>query len=59
MKQTTFPIAVIKAIRTGLEMPLAEAKTIVHRNLEPAAREEAERMWEELLATARGTPKRS
>jgi ribosomal protein L7/L12 len=59
MKHTTFPIAVIKAIRAGLGLPLAEAKTIVHRNLEPAAREQAERMWDELLATARGTPEKS
>jgi hypothetical protein len=55
LKHTTFPIAAIKALRAGAGIPLAEAKVVVHRNLDPAVREVAERMWNNLLATARGT----
>ena len=55
LKHTTFPIAAIKALRAGAGLGLTEAKTVVHRNLEPAVREVAERMWENLLATARNT----
>jgi ribosomal protein L7/L12 len=58
LKHTTFPIAAIKALRSGAGIPLAEAKTVVHRNLDPAVREVAERMWTNLLATARGTASR-
>jgi hypothetical protein len=59
LKHTTFPIAAIKALRSGAAIPLTAAKTIVHRNLEPTVREVAERMWESLLATARETTHRS
>jgi ribosomal protein L7/L12 len=50
VSRTDFPIAVIKAVRTGLDLSLTAAKDLVLRNLEPAARETAERMWDDLRA---------
>jgi ribosomal protein L7/L12 len=42
LTRTTFPIAAIKALRAGAGLSLADAKPVVHRNLDPAAREAAE-----------------
>jgi ribosomal protein L7/L12 len=53
LTHTTFPIAAIKALREGAGLSLAEAKPVVLRNLEPAAREAAEQMWDQLRAAAR------
>jgi ribosomal protein L7/L12 len=54
LSRTTFPIAVIKALVSGAGLSLGEAKTVVHRNLEPDAREAAEKLWADLRAAARG-----
>ncbi|MGX6601590.1 hypothetical protein ACWKSP_05550 [Micromonosporaceae bacterium Da 78-11] len=54
--RTTYPIAVIKALREGAGLSLGEAKPVVHRNLDPVAREAAETMWANLKAAARGRP---
>jgi ribosomal protein L7/L12 len=51
--RTSYPIAVIKALRAGAGLSLADAKLVAHRNLDPAAREAAEKVWEDLRAAAR------
>ena len=51
--RTSYPIAAIKALREGAGVSLAEAKQVVHANLDPAAREAAEKLWDDLRAAAR------
>jgi ribosomal protein L7/L12 len=53
IEQGTSPIAAIKALRTGASLSLPDAKTVVHRNLDPAAREAAEQLWQEMLSAVR------
>jgi ribosomal protein L7/L12 len=53
VRQAPSPIAAIKALRSGLGLSLTDARTAVHRHLDPAAQEAAEAMWEQLLNTAR------
>lgn len=55
LTRTTFPIAAIKALREGAGLPLAEAKSTVHRNLDEPARTTAEQMWDQLRSAARST----
>jgi ribosomal protein L7/L12 len=43
------PIDAIKAIRDRHDISLAEAKTVVHRNLSPERQRAAEHLWDELI----------
>ncbi len=47
------PIPAIRALRTGGNMKLGEAKQIVHRNLPLEQQEAAERLWNEMIAAER------
>jgi hypothetical protein len=44
------PISAIKALRSGANMTLGEAKEVVHRNLPAGQRAAAERLWDEIFA---------
>jgi hypothetical protein len=46
------PVPAIKAMRTGGNMTLGEAKEVVHRNLPIEQQEAAERLWDELINNA-------
>ena len=46
------PIPAIRALRTGGNMKLGEAKQIVLRNLSLEQREAAERLWGEMIEAA-------
>ncbi|MFG2044979.1 hypothetical protein [Dactylosporangium sp. NPDC048998] len=51
------PIAVIKAVADATGTELADAKWIVHRNLDPAVRAAAEDLWDDLLNAIHDSPK--
>ena len=46
------PIPAIKAMRSGGNMTLGEAKEVVHRNLPAEQQETAEQIWDELMDQA-------
>jgi ribosomal protein L7/L12 len=55
LTRTSYPIAVIKALREGAGLSLGEAKAVTHGNLGPDEREAAEQLWADLRAAAQGT----
>lgn len=50
VEQQVSPVEAIKALRTGGNMSLGDAKEIVHRNLLPERQASAERLWAEAVA---------
>ena len=44
------PISAIKALRSGANVTLADAKEVVHRNLPADQQAVAERLWDEIFA---------
>lgn len=44
------PISAIKALRSGANMTLRDAKEVVHRNLPADQQAAAERIWDEIFA---------
>jgi ribosomal protein L7/L12 len=55
LTRTSYPIAVIKALREGAGLSLGEAKAVTHGNLDPQERDTAERLWADLRAAGQGT----
>ncbi|GAA2917579.1 hypothetical protein Acy02nite_92340 [Actinoplanes cyaneus] len=49
LRRTESPISAIKAISDSTGLGLADAKSVVHRNLAPETREAAENLWADLL----------
>ncbi|MER7333609.1 MULTISPECIES: hypothetical protein [unclassified Micromonospora] len=49
LRRTDSPISVIKAVADATGMGLADAKGIVHRNLNSDVRKATESLWDELL----------
>lgn len=49
LRRTDSPISAIKAVADATAIGLGDAKWVVHRNLSPRVREDAESLWDELL----------
>lgn len=49
LRRTDSPISAIKAVSESTGLGLAEAKSVVHRNLTPETRTAAENLWGDLL----------